>query len=152
MFSVHVGPYKGAYRHLKGLRPLEPQMWMSLTSKKISWSQSRTKKLTVPIRDSVQPESHKANCKRPDTEEALSFLEWLRPYDEKQKPPKKYKGGNTLVGCKLCSTYNDQYYFQQLVMHLPHRKVSDLLHPDDKELPEQIRNFAAAWYHLSVTF
>ena len=32
MFSVHVGPYEGAYRHLKGLRPLEPQMWMSLTA------------------------------------------------------------------------------------------------------------------------
>ena len=46
MFSLHVGPYEAAYRHLKGLRPLEPQMWMSLTSKKISWSQSRTKKLT----------------------------------------------------------------------------------------------------------
>ena len=150
MFSVHVGPYEAAYRHLKCLRPLEPQMWMSLTSKKISWSQSRTKKLTVPLRDSIQPESHKAYCKRPEIESNLSFLEWLRLYDEKQKPPKKYKGGNTLVGCKLRSAYSDHYYFQQLVINLPHRKVSELLHPNDKELPEQIRNFAACWYHLDM--
>ena len=63
MFSVHVGPYEGGYRFLNGLSPLEPQMWMSLTSKKISWSQSRTKKLTVPVRDGIQPESHKAYSK-----------------------------------------------------------------------------------------
>ena len=57
---------------LKGLRPLKPQMWMSLTSKKISWSQSRTKKLTVPVRDGIQPESHKAYCKRTKVDEKLT--------------------------------------------------------------------------------
>ena len=87
--------------------------------------------MTVPVQDSIQPDSHKAYCKRPENEEGLSFLEWLRQYDEKQKPPKKYKGGNTLVGCNLRSAYNGQYYFQQLVIHLPHRKVSHLLHPDN---------------------
>ena len=35
-------------------------------------------------------------------------------------------------------------------MYLPHRKVSDLLHPNDKKLQEQIRHCAAAWYHLDV--
>ena len=55
---------------------------MSLTSKKISWSQSRTKNLTVPI--------IKAYCKHANEEKNLSFVQWLRLYDEKQKPPKKY--------------------------------------------------------------
>ena len=40
LFSVHVRPYEAAYRHLRGLRPLEPEMWLSLSSKKVSWSKS----------------------------------------------------------------------------------------------------------------
>ena len=35
LFSLHVGPYQAAYRHLRALRPLEPEMWMSLSSQKI---------------------------------------------------------------------------------------------------------------------
>jgi len=27
LFSVHIGPCEAAYRHLRGLRPLEPEMW-----------------------------------------------------------------------------------------------------------------------------
>ena len=75
LFSVHIGPYEGGYRYLRGLRPLQPQMWMSLTSKKISWSQSQTKKLTVPVRDALEPESHKAYCNRANKEENLSFVQ-----------------------------------------------------------------------------
>ena len=150
LFSVHVGPYEAGYKFLKGLRPLEPQMWMSLTSKKISWTQSRTKKLTVPISDSVQPESHKAYWKRPRDDNNLSFLKWLRLYHEKQKPPKKYRTGTTLVACKLRSPNSDEYFFPQLVLHLPHRKVVDLLHPRHEELPKSIAYFAAAWHHLDL--
>ena len=40
MFSVRVGPYEAVYRLLRGLRPNEPEMWMSLSAKKIAWSQS----------------------------------------------------------------------------------------------------------------
>ena len=49
----------------------------------------------------------------------------------------------TLLGCKLRDPNSDQYYFQQLVMHLPHRKMTDLLHSKDEELPESIHNFVA---------
>ena len=35
MFSIPTGPYQAAYRHLQGLRPREPEMWMSLSAKKI---------------------------------------------------------------------------------------------------------------------
>ena len=40
MYYKHVGPYEAAYRHLRSLRPLEPEMALSLTSKKFSWSKS----------------------------------------------------------------------------------------------------------------
>lgn len=111
LFSVYVGLFEEGYRFHKGLRPLEPQIWMSLTSTKISRSQNRTKRLTVPVRDGPQPESHKAYCKRPADEDNLSFLQLLRLYDEKQKPPKKYQDSTTLVCCKLQSAYNCEYFF-----------------------------------------
>ena len=46
MFSIRTGPYQAAYRHLGGLRPRKPEMWMSLSAKKIAWSQSRTKQFS----------------------------------------------------------------------------------------------------------
>lgn len=53
LFSMHVTPYQAAYRHLRALRPLEPEMWMSLSNQKIAWTSSRTKAITVSIADSV---------------------------------------------------------------------------------------------------
>ena len=47
MFLVRTGPYQAAYRHLLGLRPREPEMWLSLSAKKLAWSQSRTKQFTA---------------------------------------------------------------------------------------------------------
>lgn len=47
MYSKHVGPYETAYRHLRSLRHLGPEMALSLTSKKFSLSKSRTKNVTV---------------------------------------------------------------------------------------------------------
>ena len=35
LFSVCTGPYQCAYKHLQGLRPLEPEMWMSLCMKSL---------------------------------------------------------------------------------------------------------------------
>ena len=49
MFSIRTGPYQAAYRHLRGLRPHEPEMWMSLSAKKIAWSQSRTKQFSLAL-------------------------------------------------------------------------------------------------------
>ena len=44
LFSIRKGPYQCAYKHLPALRPLEPEMSMSLGMKKLAWSQSRTKR------------------------------------------------------------------------------------------------------------
>ena len=60
LFSLHVGPYQAAYRHLRALRPLEPEMWMSLSSQKIAWTNSRTKSITVPTRQTEVTKVYKA--------------------------------------------------------------------------------------------
>ena len=58
---------------------------------------------------------------------------------------KRYKEfNNTLVGVKTNSPIKDVYYFQDIVMNYPHRKVEELLHPNNDTIPEQIRHFAVA--------
>ena len=144
MYSKHVGPYEAAYRHLRNLRPLEPEMALSLTSKKFSWSKSRTKNITVPTRDSQKPKSYDKYLKRSQEEESSSFKQWLRKYVDSKEKPTQYKQGSTLVGAKMRSMFCDDYFYQDLVLNFPHRSSEELVHPNDAELPNQIRNFAAA--------
>ena len=141
MFSVRTGPYQAAYRHLRGLRPREPEMWMSLSAKKIAWSQSRTKQFTANIQSQANLKSHEKYCKRSDEETPLSFLQWLRSFDPKGK---RYKSGTTLVGVKLRSPFKDDYYYQDILMNVPHRHIDELRHEKYDDLPLPIRHFAAA--------
>ena len=146
LFSLHVGPYQAAYRHLRALRPLEPEMWMSLSSQKIAWTNSRTKSITVPTRGTEVSKVYKAYLERPKTQEQHSFLKWLRIYDGNKKPAKLYKQGTTtLVGTKMRSVFADHFFHQYNVLHIAHRKPEDLYHPDDATLPVPIKCFAAAW-------
>ena len=61
--------------------------------------------------------------------------------------PKPYKHGSTPVGIKYLSPFNDEFYFQYLVLHQPHRKTQNLQHPQHERLPPQIKSFAAAVMH-----
>ena len=146
LFSLHIGPYQAAYRHLRALRPLEPEMWMSLSSQKIAWTNSRTKSVTVPTPETEATKVYKAYLNRPNRQEQVGFLKWLRMYDAEKTPPKLYKQGTTtLVGTKMRSVFADQFFHQYNVLYIPHRKPEDLYHPDDQTLPAPIKCFAAAW-------
>ena len=141
MFSVRTGPYQAAYRHLRGLRPREPEMWMSLSAKKLAWSQSRTKQFTANKQSQANLKSYERYCKRPNEENELRFLQWLRLYDQKGKA---YKSGTTLVSAKLRSPFKDDCYYQDLLMNFPHRNVDQLKHERHDDLPLAIKHFAAA--------
>lgn len=80
--------------------------------------------------------------------ENTSFLEWLRNTDTKSAKPKEYKSGTTLVSVKFLSPFNDEHFFQQLLMNHPHRSVSELKHPRFDVLPEPIRYFASTLHHM----
>lgn len=141
-----MGPYQAAYRHLRALRPLEPEMWMLLSSQKIAWTNSRTKSVTVPTRGTEVSKVYRGYLERPKTQEVLSFLNWLRMYDGNKTPAKLYKQGTTtLVGTKMRSVFADDFFHQYNVLHIAHRKPEDLYHPDDASLPAPIKCFAAAW-------
>ena len=45
------------------------------------------------------------------------------------------------------SAFTDVYFYQDVIMHKPHRNVQELLHPNHNDLPSQIRHFAAAWMY-----
>ena len=141
MFSIRTGPYQAAYRHLRGLRPREPEMWMSLSTKKIAWSQSRTKQFSLISHCKSNITLHERYCKRPINEESISYLQWLRMYDPKGKP---YKTGTTLVGVKLRSPFKDEYCYQDLLMNYAHRSTDDLHLEKHDDLPIRIKHFAEA--------
>lgn len=66
MFSTRTGPYQVAYRHLRGLRPCEAEMRMSLSAKRLAWSQSRTKQFTANTQSQASLKTHEKYCKRPN--------------------------------------------------------------------------------------
>ena len=41
LYSAHMTPYQAVFRYLKEMSPLEPEMWLSLSSKKIAWTPHR---------------------------------------------------------------------------------------------------------------
>ena len=49
LYSVHTTPYQAAFRYLKEMSPLEPEMWLPLSSKKIAWTPRRSKRVSVPL-------------------------------------------------------------------------------------------------------
>ena len=53
LYTSHLSSYQAAYRHLTEMMPLEPEMWMSLSSKKISWTPHKTKKFAVPLPNTI---------------------------------------------------------------------------------------------------
>lgn len=89
--------------------------------------------------------SHQKYKQRKPDIEHLSFLEWLCLFDDSARSTKPYKSGKTLVGIKMKSPTNGIYFFQDLLLHYPHRSESQLYHPEHERMPQQIRHFAAAW-------
>ena len=121
-------------------------MWLQLTSMKCSWTNSRTKEYVVPLSDALgQNEVHHKYIARHNSMSELSFLEWLRSVDHTKSNGVPYKpGGSTLVSLKMVLPLKDEYFFQYILMHLPHRIDTDLYHDEHANLPKQIRFFAVA--------
>ena len=108
LYSLHVGPNQAAYKLLSCLKPLEPEMWLALTSTKVSWTNSRRKKFTVlAIGRLEQSSTYKKYLSRAIRYSNLSLLEWLRAVDETKTPPHPYKDNCTLVGVKTISPLKD---------------------------------------------
>lgn len=144
LYSVDLGAYQAATSFLKNMHPLEPEMVLQLTSMKIAWSNSHTKLFTAPTPNQTQHKVHQKYLARPDDDEELTFLEWLRYYDHEKNPAKRYKDGTTLVGVKHFSVFNPVFFYQLLFMNMPHRTLDELRDPREDHLPEPIKHFVPA--------
>ena len=144
LYSVDLGAYQAAASFLKNMHPLEPEMVLQLTSIKIAWSNSRTKPFTAPTPSQTQHKVHVKYLGWPEDDEDLTFLQWLREYDHEKNPPKRYKDGSTLVGVKHFSVFNPIFFYQLLIMNLPHRSLDELHDPREERLPEPIKHFVPA--------
>jgi DNA replication protein DnaC len=67
--------------------------------------------------------------------------------DTDKAVPNVYKAGTTLVGLKLVSFFNKDYFFQYLLLHLPHTRISELQHPNHENIPLKLQWYAAAVQH-----
>ena len=138
-------PSLTAFRYLASLSICEPEMWILLTNKKLSWCDSTRVSYRVP------DDSHAATNKevvhyyaRPRHHDNLSVLVYLRLYNTSVTPPKLYKdNASILVGLQYLSIYNTKYFFQYLLVYYPHRRVDDIL-PTTKDIPPQLVHFAVA--------
>ena len=145
LYSYNISGGQAAVRYVMEMKPAEPEMWLSLSSTKISWSSSRTKRYVVPSSDTaVNDKTAEKYRNRPSHLTLMPFLTWLRNFDYSKPNPKEYSNGNTLVGLKMLSYFNSQYFFQYIFLHKPHRNISDLQHPNHDNLPANLQWYAAA--------
>ena len=142
--SVDLGAYQATTSFLKNIHPLEPEMVLQLTSMKIAWSNSQTKPFTAPTPSQTQHKVHLKYLARSEDDEDLTFLEWLRQYDHEKNPAKRYKDGSTLVGIKHFSVFNPVFFYQLLIMNLPHQALDELHDLREDRLPELIKHFVPA--------
>ena len=145
IFTVQTPPALTAFRYIALLSICEPEMWMLLTSKKLSWCDSTRSQFRVP--DASHAGSHavvRQYYARPDDLHHLSFHQYLRQYNVTVIPPKCYKPGTSvLVGLQYLSIYNPMYCSQLLLMTYPHRDIADIL-PTCEDTPPQIKHFKVA--------
>ena len=122
----------------------------SLSSTKISWSCSRTKRYAVSTYDwATQDNTVEKYRNRPGNMSEMSLLTWLCNVDHAKQQPKEYKSGTTLVRFKLLSILNSQYFFQYFFVHKPHRNLSELQHSQHDKVLAELQWFASAKHHCS---
>ena len=148
LYTIHTTPYQAAFRYLKEMSPLEPEMWLSLSSKKIAWTPHRLKHFSVPLPDFAENnKTLQAYWSRPKSLERLSLLQWLRQVDTSKTQPVVYKNGKTLVGTKQTSVFKDEYFFQDMLLNIAHRNTRELEIPGVDQIPQVIRYFVCALHH-----
>ena len=145
LFSKQTSPYQAAYRHIKDTNICEPEMWLYMSSMKMSWTSSRSKQFSPPKNEELcQSETYTKYLRRDQNAEHLSFLEWLRAYQHTCATPRPYKHGNTLVSVQYTTPFHDEFFFQDLFMNHAHTNLPTLFLENYKDYPEQFRYFACA--------
>ena len=153
MYSYELQGRQAAVHYLMQNTPAEPETWFFLFPKKVAWSNSRTKRLVVPISETASDYQTLLKYWQRDTRyDSLSLIDWLRLFNCNPVHPKPYKHGSTLVGTKIVSIFNNEHFFQYLLLNLAHRNIETLKHPNHQHLPQYLQWYAAAAHHFPDTW
>ena len=155
LYTSTLSPATTAFKYAMSLDIAEPEMWVLLSSRKISWTNATRKQYTIPL----SPDAAASNVilqkyySRPTGFESLPLLDWLRIVNETEAVPTRYvKHKVVLVGLRFCSIFNPAYFFQYLLVHFPHRHVQDICPPTGHSLPSQIIFFHKAHLLMATSF
>ena len=142
LYSPFLNPATAAIRYAMHLDICEPEMWVLLSSKKISWTNAPRKQFRVPdtIEKVLSNTTIQRYYQRPSLCEHMSLLTWLCSFNDAPAVPYRYPC-NKVVGCKHFLYFNSFYFYQFLLMHFPHRTINDILPTDDPHIPKQILHF-----------
>ena len=111
LYSTHLQPASAAYRHLRDMKPCEPEMVMSLSSIKMAWCSNGTKNYVPPRPDSAENDVTLLKYHSRNAEPDISFMDYLRRYDTSKRKPLPYKRQKCLVGVKYLSYFNPHFFF-----------------------------------------
>lgn len=101
--------------------------------------------VVAPTPDFVPTHSaYQTYLKRQPFDSQLTFVQWLRMYNETAAKPSKYRSGDTLVGVQTYSYFNPVFFYQFLAMHFPHSAEGELHHEREEQLPTSIKFFVKA--------
>lgn len=145
LYSTEVTGFQAACTFLRSLHPLEPEMALQLANIKLAWSNSRTKRIIAPTPQAAEThKSYQKYLKRDKADAELTFLQWLRAFNDTAAKPTKYRSGETLVGVKSLSVFNPVYFYQYLAMNYAYIDEAVLHHQKENELPQSVKFFARA--------
>lgn len=149
LYSHNISGGQAAVRYVMETKSPEPEMSLLLSSTRISWSNSRTKRYNVPTQDKATDDKTAEKYRnRPYNMTSLSLLSWLQNVSHSKSTPSKYTSGTTLVGLKVLSIFNSQFFFQFLLLNKAHTSLSELQHPNHTDLPIHLQWYAAALLHF----
>ena len=155
LYTSTLSPATTAFKYALSLDIAEPEMWVLLTSRKISWTNASRKQYSIPLSPDVASVNGivQKYYGRPAAFEHLPLLQWLRTVDDTQAVPTAYaKSKVVLVGLKYSSIFNPAYFFQYLLVNFPHRTLSEITPPPGHSLPFQILYFHKAHLLMGNTF
>ena len=155
LYTATLSPAVTALKYAMSLDIAEPEKWVLLSSKKLSWTNATRKQYSIP----VSPEHAASNAilqkyyTRPRALLSLSLLQWLRSVDDAQAVPLPYPAKKVvLVGLKFCSIFNPAYFFQYLLVHYPHTALDTIIPSADLSPPAQIVYFYKAQFLMPTEF
>ena len=142
LYTVHTTPYQAAFCFLNTNYSFGARDVAFFIFEKIAWALHQSKRFYVPL-----PQFAATNTillafwSTPKSLGHLSLLQWLQEFDTSKIPPKPYKRGETLGGTRQTSVFRDEYFFQDMLLHMPHRSTNDFDIPDVEEIPQVYKIF-----------